>query len=96
MTVVRKGVYTFATGKRTGTTEYSHFYSQYTRKIFFDSKDDLLTKLRPGVVGLILEEKDQRETFLASVWQCLSNPRDFLNHLKMKSGLPENYWSDSI
>ncbi|MDH5710570.1 MAG: AmmeMemoRadiSam system protein A [Gammaproteobacteria bacterium] len=65
-------------------------------KMFFDSEEDLLRQLKPGVDGLIMEEGHRRGTFLPSVWESLHTPRDFLNHLKMKSGLPENYWSDSI
>jgi AmmeMemoRadiSam system protein A len=62
----------------------------------FDSEQDLLGKIRPGVDGLILEEKNHRGTFLPSVWESLPQPRDFLQHLKLKAGLPGNYWSDRI
>lgn len=65
-------------------------------KMFFDSEEDLVRQLKPGIDGLIMEEGSRRGTFLPSVWESLSEPQDFLNHLKMKSGLPENYWSDSI
>ncbi|MCK5262509.1 MAG: AMMECR1 domain-containing protein, partial [Gammaproteobacteria bacterium] len=50
----------------------------------------------PGIDGLIMEEGRRRGTFLPSVWESLAEPRDFLHHLKLKSGLPENYWSDDI
>lgn len=62
----------------------------------FNSEADLLTQLRPGIDGLILEERGQRGTFLPSVWESLANPRDFLTHLKVKAGLPANYWSPTI
>ena len=65
-------------------------------KMLFDSEDDLLAQIRPNIDGLIMEEGQRHGTFLPSVWESLAKPRDFLNHLKMKSGLPENYWSDSI
>lgn len=62
----------------------------------FSSEADLLTQLRPGVDGLILEERGRRGTFLPSVWESLANPRDFLNHLRLKAGLPSDYWSPTI
>jgi len=62
----------------------------------FDTEDELITQLRPGIDGLIMEEGRHRGTFLPSVWESLPDPREFLQHLKLKSGLSTNYWSDSI
>lgn len=61
-----------------------------------NSEDDLLSKLQPGVDGLILTDGNHRATFLPSVWEQLPNPKDFVIHLKNKAGWPSNYWSDSI
>jgi AmmeMemoRadiSam system protein A len=60
------------------------------------SEADLLAKLRPGVDGLILEDGIARGTFLPSVWESLPQPQDFLQHLKRKAGLAEDYWSDTL
>jgi len=30
------------------------------------------------------------------VWESLPDSREFLNHLKLKAGLPAGYWSDNI
>ncbi|MCP4077842.1 MAG: AmmeMemoRadiSam system protein A [Gammaproteobacteria bacterium] len=62
----------------------------------FESEQDLLEKIQPGIDGLILEEGYHRGTFLPSVWEQLPNPADFLQHLKIKAGLSANYWSESI
>jgi len=62
----------------------------------FSSEQELLSQLRPGTDGLILEIEGQRGTFLPSVWESLPEPDDFLNHLKVKTGLPADYWSDSV
>lgn len=64
----------------------------------FHSETELLQQIRPGIDGLILSENKgiYRGTFLPSVWESLPNPKDFLNHLKQKAGLPPHYWSDSI
>jgi AmmeMemoRadiSam system protein A len=65
-------------------------------KMSFTSEEDLLRQLRPHVDGLILTEKYYSGTFLPSVWSQLPDPKAFLNHLKMKAGLPEHYWSKTI
>ena len=65
-------------------------------EISFSSEDDLVSQLRPGVDGLIMQEGKQRGTFLPYVWESVTDRHDFLNHLKQKSGLPANYWSDTI
>ena len=62
----------------------------------FSSQEDLLAQIRPGVDGLILEDGYRRGTFLPSVWESLPEAREFLDHLKLKAGLPANYWSDKI
>ncbi len=62
----------------------------------FDSESDLLAQIRPGIDGLILTEGLARGTFLPSVWESLPEPRDFLNHLKRKAGLPAGHWSDRV
>ena len=62
----------------------------------FSSEQDLIAQLRPGIDGLILEDRGRRGTFLPSVWESLPNPEDFLAHLKLKAGLPESYWSNTL
>lgn len=64
--------------------------------VTFTSEDDLIAKLRPGVDGLILSEGLRRGTFLPSVWESLPEPREFLRQLKLKAGLPPDYWSERL
>lgn len=61
-----------------------------------ESESDLLRKLRPHRDGLILAEGARRGTFLPSVWEQLSDPKEFLRHLKRKAGLPDDYWSPDL
>jgi uncharacterized protein len=56
----------------------------------------LLTALRPGVDGLILESQGGRATFLPSVWEQIANPADFVQQLKKKAGWPASYWSSQM
>lgn len=62
----------------------------------FNSEQDLLAQLQPGIDGLILQEGYRRGTFLPSVWEQLPEPKQFLRHLKQKAGFSTDYWSDSI
>jgi hypothetical protein len=62
----------------------------------FSSEDDLISQLRPGIDGLILQDGINRGTFLPSVWESLPDARQFFTHLKRKAGLPEDYWSDTL
>ncbi len=59
-------------------------------------EDELLEQLRPGVDGLILEERGRRATFLPSVWDALQDPFVFVSQLKFKAALPLDYWSDEL
>lgn len=65
-------------------------------EIEFESEQDLIARLRPGIDGLILQEGAARGTFLPSVWESLPEPRQFLAQLKRKAGLPGDHWSDRI
>ena len=60
------------------------------------SEYDLLTQLRAGVDGLILELGSRRSTFLPQVWDVLPGAREFVDELKRKAGLPREYWSDEL
>ncbi len=64
--------------------------------ILFTSEQDLIRQLRPAVDGLIMQEGTRRGTFLPAVWQSLPEPKQFLQHLKQKTGLPMHYWSDTL
>lgn len=57
---------------------------------------DARLRLRPGIDGLIFAARGRRATFLPQVWEQLPDPKDFLGHLKMKAGLPADYWGDDV
>lgn len=61
-----------------------------------ESEDELIRVIRPGIDGLILEDNDHRGTLLPSVWENLPEPRAFIRHVKVKAGLPEEYWSATM
>ncbi len=55
--------------------------------ITFLTEEDLLSQLRVGEDGLILECGSRCATFLPSVWETLPEPRSFLAALKRKAGM---------
>jgi len=65
-------------------------------RMVFDSEQDLLKQIRPSVDGLILKDGDYRGTFLPSVWKSLPDSIQFLQHLRLKAGLPADHCSDTL
>lgn len=62
----------------------------------FADEEDALARLRPGIDGIILSHHRRHATFLPQVWDSLPRPRDFLAQLKIKAGLPADYWSGAV
>lgn len=62
----------------------------------FTDAADALAQLRPGIDGVILEDRGRRATFLPQVWEQLPQAEVFMAHLKRKAGLPADYWSESL
>ena len=60
------------------------------------SERELLAQLRPGVDGVILEYGRHRATLLPQVWEHVQDRRNFLAALKLKAGLPEDFWSEGM
>lgn len=67
-----------------------------TEDMLFSSEQDALSRLRPGVDGIVLEYGQARGTFLPQVWESLPKPADFMAHLKRKAGLPASFWHEDI
>lgn len=57
---------------------------------------DALAQIRPNLDGIVFEYGHYRSTFLPQVWESLPLPGQFLNHLKRKAGLPENFWAEGV
>lgn len=64
--------------------------------LVFDSEAELLGQLRPGRDGLILHDGGHRGTLLPAVWASVPDPAEFLRQLKIKAGLPPDWWSDTL
>jgi len=68
--------------------------SRLTVPIPLDYKDaaDLLTKLRPGMDGVILRDGSRRATFLPQVWEKIPGAAAFLANLCYKMGAASDTW----
>ncbi len=60
--------------------------------LVYDSPEDLLSKLRPGVDGVVLRDGVRRATFLPQVWEKLPEPAKFLDNLCYKMGAAPDLW----
>jgi len=67
-----------------------------TEQHSFNTREDLLARLRPGVDGLILSWHGHRGTFLPQVWEQVPDPEDFLTHLLHKARLPVFFWEPDV
>ena len=58
----------------------------------YSKPEELLTLLRPGIDGVILQSGFKRATFLPQVWGQLPRHEDFLDHLCAKMGAARDLW----
>jgi AmmeMemoRadiSam system protein A len=60
----------------------------------YKDSEDLLSKLRVNVDGVILRKGSASATFLPQVWAQLPQPETFLSHLCSKAGLSPDAWKE--
>lgn len=58
----------------------------------YESPGELLSRLRPQVDGVILQDGLRRATFLPQVWEKIPDPADFLDNLCYKMGVAPDLW----
>lgn len=66
------------------------------KEITFSSESDIISKIVPYKMGLLLEYKNNRGTFLPQVWEHYPDPKDFFNHLKIKAGLNKEFYNSEL
>ncbi|RLD10691.1 MAG: hypothetical protein DRI56_02365 [Chloroflexota bacterium] len=64
------------------------------RPLEYETPEELLEKLRPGIDGVVLRDGMRRATFLPQVWEQLPEPEQFLNRLCYKMGASMNAWRE--
>lgn len=62
--------------------------------LVYENTEDLLTKIRPGVDGVILRDGRKGATFLPQVWMQLPLPEKFFDHLCLKANLSKGIWRE--
>ncbi|MES2975890.1 MAG: AmmeMemoRadiSam system protein B [Pseudomonadota bacterium] len=66
----------------------------------FANESHAIWQLQPGLDGVIFECEERgrafRSTYLPQVWEQIADPRAFLAHLKVKAGLPFDFWSPQV
>ena len=62
----------------------------------FDGQADALAQLRPGIDGVVFQFGQRRSTFLPQVWEQLPSVTEFMAHLKLKAGLPADFWAQGV
>ena len=63
-------------------------------KLSYNSPDELIHLLRPGIDGVTLHLGYRRSTFLPQVWDRVPDPVEFLTMLSRKMELPADSWRD--
>jgi hypothetical protein len=70
------------------------------RPLSFANESHAIWQLQPGIDGVIFECEERgrafRSTYLPQVWEQIPQPRAFLAHLKVKAGLPFDFWSPQV
>lgn len=56
------------------------------------SEAEALAALRPDIDGVVIQYGGLGSTFLPQVWESLPDPREFLEQLRRKAGLPGDFW----
>ncbi|GAV21070.1 hypothetical protein MMIC_P2049 [Mariprofundus micogutta] len=55
-----------------------------------------LSKLRPGVDGVVFKFGLYKATFLPQVWTQIPEAKEFLGQLKVKAGLSADFWHPEV
>lgn len=62
------------------------------QELSFDSADELLVKLSPGVDGVVLTTPSGQSVYLPWVWELFPDPDVFLTQLCKKQSAPADCW----
>ena len=62
------------------------------QRVEYESWEELLEKIRPGVDGVLMRRGWHRGLLLPQVWEQITSPEEFLAHVALKAGFsPEVY-----
>ena len=58
----------------------------------YSTPEDLVSKIRVNVDGILIKASGRRATFLPQVWEKVPDTEQFLSQLCMKMGAPPDLW----
>jgi AmmeMemoRadiSam system protein A len=58
----------------------------------YSTPEDLVSKIRVNVDGILIKASGRRATFLPQVWEKVQDTEQFLSQLCMKMGAPPDLW----
>lgn len=64
--------------------------------LHFSSEQEALAQLRPGIDGVFFRYGYYGSTFLPVMWERLPDPVLFMGQLKLKAGLPADFWAPGV
>lgn len=62
------------------------------KPLSFSSPEDLISKLKPHVDGVVLQVQGRGATYLPQVWEQIPDKEEFLNNLSQKAGCAASAW----
>ncbi len=65
-------------------------------RLVYEKPLDLPNLLKPYEDGVVLSWRGRRATFLPQVWQKISDPKEFLDHLCLKMGVDPHLWRKEL
>ncbi len=65
-------------------------------KMDFKNEDDFMSQIVQAVDGIIIRDGNHQAVYLPSVWEDLPDKYEFISSLKMKAGLPPDYFSETF
>ena len=60
----------------------------------YSTPDDLVSKIRVNLDGVLIKVSGKRATFLPQVWEKVPDPEQFLSQLCIKMGAPPDLWRE--
>ena len=61
-------------------------------RLMCTSPEEILSRLRPGVDGVLIVQDWRRGLLLPQVWERIPDPEEFLTMVCLKAGLPMDAW----
>ncbi len=65
-------------------------------RVVFETEEQMMNNIVPYDDGIIIRDGDYQAVYLPSVWEEISDKREFMRSLKVKAGLAPDYFSNTF